>query len=97
MRPDADALVVGQADGAMLAIPRPLRMRERQHRREGGGATIDVRDETRRRPMKTSAEIMVRAEKLPIGCRRTDDPDIEREKGISPNGIQLSTCTLPVR
>ena len=44
-RADADALEIGETDGAVLSPSRANRMREREDRGERGGSTIDAGDE----------------------------------------------------
>src|SRR5579871_3852717 len=63
---DADALEIGQADGAVFAPARAARMREREDGGERRRPPFDPPDETFRTAVNVPAEVMVRAKEGPV-------------------------------
>ena len=63
---DSHALKIRQTNRAMLAPAGATRMGEGKSRREGGGTTLDFRDEALSRAMQRAAQIMMPAKNVPF-------------------------------
>jgi len=80
---DADALEIGEADGAVLAPAGARRMRKRQDGGEGGGLSFHQRDEAGGGGIQISAQIMMRLENRPRRAIGTED--FQGERGPAPS------------
>src|SRR5579862_188708 len=95
---DADTLVVGQRDGAMLAPPAPSRQ-GREPGRERDGALLPERRETGRGPVQRGAQIVMRAKQRPRLRIHPRDVDDERRPTLKkPPGESVLRRTIrPIR
>jgi len=90
---DADALEIGQADGAVLAPAGARRMRKRQHGGEGCRLALHQGGEAGGGGIQISAQIVMRLEKRPRRAIGADD--LERDRRAMPSWGAVALKILP--